>query len=324
VLSEALQVVRLSGALFFVTEVATPWVSGVPTGDALAPVVVPRSQHVVSYHLVSEGACWCSVPGERPLRLEQGDVLVVPHGDRYQLSTAPELLSETSDEETLRWFREAMRGGVPAVFREGGPGAVELQVLCGFLGCDAFPFNPILTELPRMLRIHPTGEAGARLSQLVRFAIGEAQRHGPGSGCVLLRLGELLFVEMLRVHLGSGDSVRRGWLTSLRDPTVGRALVLLHRDPAHDWSLDELSRKAGRSRSVLSERFTELLGEPPMQYLLRWRMQLAARLLSEGDAKVATVATEVGYQSEAAFCRAFKKVVGVAPTSWRHGERQTS
>lgn len=317
VLSDALQAVRLTGALFFVVDVSTPWVSRAPPGEALVPVVIPHSQHLVSYHLVSEGVCWCSVPGEPPMQLEAGDVVVVPHMDPYLLSSAPGMASATPDVEMLEWFRQAMRGEQPAVVQEGGTGPLELQVLCGFLGCDRRPFNPLLATLPRMLRIRPNDEAGARLSQLVRFAVAEARRQDVGSDCVLLRLGELIFVEMLRVHLSTAGERETGLLAGLRDSAVGQALVLLHADPAHSWTLAELSRRVGRSRSALAYRFTELIGLAPMHYLAQWRMQMAAQRLSQDEAKVSAIAGEVGYESEAAFTRAFKKLVGVAPGTWR-------
>jgi AraC-like DNA-binding protein len=197
-------------------------------------------------------------------------------------------------------------------------------VLCGFLGCDRRPFNPLLVALPRMLRVRPVDEAGERLGQLVRLAAAEARRPGAGSDCVLLRLGELMFVEMLRVHLSGPGGREVGFLAGLRDPPVGEALMLLHAEPAHHWSLAELSRRVGRSRSALSDRFAELVGLAPMQYLARWRMQLAAKRLAEGRAKVSAIASDVGYESEAAFCRAFKKLVGTAPAAWRRQHRGAS
>jgi AraC-like DNA-binding protein len=211
-------------------------------------------------------------------------------------------------------------GRAPFVVTEGGNGPERLQIVCGFLGCDTLPFNPVLAGLPPMLRVRlSTNEAGDRLNRLIDFAVNEAQEKRAGSRCVLLRISELMFVELVRQHLAALPTAHTGWLAALRDPVAGRALALLHREPHADWTLDGLARQSGSSRSVLSERFTHYLNEPPMQYLARWRMHLAARMLSDASAKVSTVAFDVGYHSEASFSRAFKKLVGVSPAAWRAG-----
>jgi AraC-like DNA-binding protein len=160
-----------------------------------------------------------------------------------------------------------------------------------------------------------------RLAHLVEFAVAEPRAPTPGSDCIRLRIADLMFVEVVRRYLAALPAEQTGWLAALRDGIVGRALALLHGQPAHPWSLEELARRAAVSRSALAERFTHLVGQPPMQYLTRWRMQLAGRLLSDGGAKVSAVALAVGYDSEAAFSRAFKKAVGMAPAAWR--KRQT-
>jgi AraC-like DNA-binding protein len=197
--------------------------------------------------------------------------------------------------------------------------------VCGFLGCDVLPFNPLLSTLPRLVHLRPPQRPGSdRLGQLVEFALAESREQRAGSDCVLLRLSELMFVEMLRRYLACLPPEETGWLAALRDPTVGRALRLLHQEPGRAWTVDELARQSGLSRSVLSERFTQLLGLAPIQYLTRWRMQVAARLLTDAVAKVSAVALEVGYDSEAAFSRAFKKAVGVAPAAWRDRQARVS
>jgi AraC-like DNA-binding protein len=196
-------------------------------------------------------------------------------------------------------------------------GPERIGVVCGFLGCDATPFNPVLAMLPEVVHV-PLPQAGAdRLTALVELAVGEARDRRAGGRSVLLRIGELMFVEVVRRYLSSVRAEERGWLAGLRDPVVGRALALLHETPARSWTLDDLAREAGASRSVLTERFTHLVGRPPMHYLAAWRIQLASRRLSDGAAKISTVAGEVGYESEAAFSRAFKRLTGVAPAAWR-------
>jgi AraC-like DNA-binding protein len=314
-LSDVLRTVRLTGALFFEFEASSPWVTEVPASAQLARVLMPAAQAVISYHVVIEGAAWAALAGERPVRLEAGDVLVLPRGDAYVMSSAPGQRTEPD----MAFFKSAAAGELPARIREGGGGADRMRALCGFLGSDLRPFNPLLGALPALLHVpsprRPGG--GDRLSHLVEFALTEASLDRAGGQCVLLRLSELMFVEIVRRYLTTLGVEHEGWLAGLRDPAVGQALALLHRRPGYPWTLEELSHEASISRSALAERFAHFVGEPPMRYLTRWRMQVAARLLADGSAKVAAVAGEVGYESEAAFSRAFKKVVGVPPSTWR-------
>jgi AraC-like DNA-binding protein len=321
ILSDVLEAVKLTGAVFFLVDARTPWVAEAPASADLAPVILPRAQHVVSYHVVSQGACWCESPGHASMRLEAGDVLVVPHGHAYQLASACGLRTGWSLDDTLAWFRAMAGGQLPFVVTEGGSGPERLQLVCGFLGCDALPFNPVLTMLPTLMKVRVRPDSGNRLNALLEFALAESNRAHPGSRTVLLRIAELVFVEVLRSYLTSASEDGASWLGGLRDPVVGRALARLHAQPARAWTLSELAHEAGASRSVLAERFTYLVGCPPMLYLTRWRMQLAASRLAAGAAPVSAVAGHVGYESEAAFCRAFKKVAGVTPASWRSRRR---
>jgi AraC-like DNA-binding protein len=253
------------------------------------------------------------------VRLEAGDVLVVPHGDPYMMASAPGLRSDLPPDAVLEYFKHMATAAAPIEVTEGGGGPERAHVVCGFLGCDIRPFNPVLEALPRALVLHRRRKAGAddRLSQLVEIALAESRDRQSGTRCVLLHLSELLFVEVVRRYLDSLTSKQTGWLAGLRDPIAGHALALLHSRPADTWSLDRLAREVGVSRSSLAEHFTELIGQPPMRYLTRWRIQLACRLLSDDAAKVSTVALDVGYQSEAAFSRAFKALVGTSPANWR-------
>lgn len=320
-LSDVLEAMRLTGALFFLVDARTPWVAEAPASPHLVPAILPRAQHIVSYHVISEGACWCESPGHAPLQLEAGDVLVVPHGHAYQLASACGLRTGWSVDDALVWFRAMASGQLPLVVTEGGRGSDRLQVICGFLGCDALPFNPVLTTLPALLRVRLHGDSRFRLNALLEFAVAESNRARPGSRSVLLRIAELVFVEVLRSYLTAASSNGRSWLGGLRDPVVGRALARLHAEPARAWTLPELAREVGASRSVLAERFAFFVGQPPMLYLTRWRLQLAASRLAAGGGPVSAVASDVGYESEAAFCRAFKKVTGVTPASWRSRRR---
>jgi AraC-like DNA-binding protein len=317
VLSDVLRAVRLTGSLFFQVEASSPWVSEAPDSTALAPVLMPGAGHVVSYHLMMEGQCWCEMRGQAPVLLSAGDVAVIPHGDAYALSSTPGMLGTCAPEELLDWYRMAAHQR-PCFLREGGGEAERRRLLCGFLGCEVVPFNPVLATLPRLLHVRrPGGEPGDRLGHLIEFAAAEVREPRAGRDCVLLRISELLFVEVVRRHLASLPAEQSGWLAALADPVVGRALTILHEQPAQPWTVEELARRAGLGRSALAERFVALVGQPPMQYLTRWRMQLAADLLADGQSKVSAVALQVGYDSEAAFSRAFKALVGVPPARWR-------
>jgi AraC-like DNA-binding protein len=313
VLSDVLQTVRLTGSLFFLVDASSPWGSTAPTGPELAAVLLPNSQHLISYHLVSSGSCWCEIDGEPPTRLDAGDVAVIPHGHAYTLCTAPGL----RDMVPVKWYEDAVARRLPFIVPEGGGGPDRARIVCGFLGCDVLPFNPLLGALPPLLHVRRAAACADRLVSLIDFAVAESAHPTPGGHCVLLRIGELIFVEVVRSHLVAVPPNQCGWLAALRDPAIGRALALLHGRPQQAWTLESLARETGISRSTLAERFAQMIGHPPMQYLARWRMQLAARKLADSTAKIAGVAADCGYESEAAFSRAFKKLVGLSPAEWR-------
>jgi AraC-like DNA-binding protein len=317
-LSDVLRTIRLTGTLFFMMDVSAPWEAEVPDGAALASSTLPGAQHVISYHVVTGGTCWGGLVDEPPVRLEAGDVLVLPRGDAYFISTAPDVPRRADLTAEIAFLRDMAAGRLPFVVKDGGGGAQGVSLVCGFLGCDLRPFNPLLATLPRLLHVRGVcGSPGDPASRLVELALAESRERKAGGECIRLRLSELMFVEVVRGYLASLPADHTGWLAGLRDPTVARALALLHERPDRPWTLAELARKAGLSRSALAERFTHFVGLPPMQYLTQWRMQVAARLLADGASKVSTVGREVGYDSEAAFSRAFKKATGVPPARWR-------
>jgi AraC-like DNA-binding protein len=310
-LSDVLRSVRLTGAVYFRVRGTAPWVAAAPPSREVAPRIMPGSEHVIEYHAVTEGECWGSVVGGDPVRLRAGDVIAFPQGDAHVLSSAPGMRAVPD----ASLFERVARAGPPVDVPLGGRGPVGAALVCGFLGCDVRPYNPLLATLPRVLTA--SDRDGGALRGLMDLAVAEAGAQRPGSASVLARVSELLFVEIVRRHLERLPDDETGWLAGLRDPVVGRALAAIHAAPARTWTLDALARAAGLSRSSLAARFVQLVGEPPMAYVARWRMQLAAHRLEDGGAGVAEVAAEVGYASEAAFSRAFKKLVGVPPAAWR-------
>lgn len=194
--------------------------------------------------------------------------------------------------------------------------------MCGFIGCDARPFNPLLAALPRTLRVPgQTGGGSPWLVGVLHAVVQESSDKRPGGEAVLERMTEMMFVEAVRRYIDALPPGETGWLAGLADAAVGRALALLHERPADAWTIDRLAAGAAVSRSTLHERFVHLLGQPPMQYLTQWRMQLAARWLRDTDAKVLQVALEVGYENEAAFARAFRRATGESPGAWRRARR---
>jgi AraC-like DNA-binding protein len=317
-LSDVLRTVKLTGALFFLIDASFPWGVEVPRAEAFSSIILPRAQHVVSYHIILKGAGWANIPGVASTWFEAGDVLVFPHGDPYSMLSEPDQPPEFDSEATMDYFREMAAGRLPFVSKEGGGGEPRSEFVCGFLGCDMQPFNPVLSTLPHLLRVRWTrGGRDDLLSHLIDLTLAEARRPRVGGETIRLRLSELIFVEVMRQYLETLPAHETGWLSGLRDPSIGRVLVMLHEHPAYPWTLNELARRACMSRSALAARFTHLVGHAPMQYLTLWRMQIAARLLADTSMKVAAVAREIGYESEAAFSRAFKKTVGVSPAAWR-------
>jgi AraC-like DNA-binding protein len=306
-LSDVLRVVRLTGAYFYLVEAAAPWSVMATAAREMAPRILPASEHLISYHIITSGSCWGGVEGQPQIPLRAGDVIVFPHGDPHFMSS-----------ERGKRIDPEVFGQTPQRYPDTvvlGDGSRDATLVCGFLGCDANPFNPLITALPRCL--HVPGGAGGWLSEFPRQAVAESRASRAGAITMLTRMAELMFVEVVRRYLETEAPEDEGWLTGLRDPVVGAALSSLHSDPSRDWSLAELARDAGASRTVLAERFARLIGLPPMQYLTRWRLQLAANLLATTNAKVAAVGEQVGYESEAAFSRAFKRATGRSPAEYR-------
>ena len=347
-LSDVLRAVRLSGAVFFDIRASEPWVAETPLGRSVVNAMFPGSEHMISYHVMLEGSCWAIIEGESPVRLSAGDVIVFPHGDTHVLTSTPGMRKkpvmsmyrrptegqlpftismgpmppqETAKGASSDSAREAtgdtgasMRGA-SAADASTPAAASQARFVCGFLGCDARPFNPLLTALPRIM--HVSDDANGTLAAYVRFALAESKVPRIGGESVLGRLSELMFLHVVRRYLESLPAEKTDWLAGLRDEPIGRALAALHRSPARAWTLQTLAREAGISRSVLAERFMQFVGHPPIEYLTSWRMQLAANQLRSSTQSVAEIANRVGYESEAAFSRAFKKAVGTPPSEWR-------
>jgi AraC-like DNA-binding protein len=320
-LSDVLRNVRLRGAVFFNVSASSRWAAEAPAATELAPMMMRGVDHVMEYHALARGSCWAGLLDEPPVQLFAGDVVMFPHGDAHVVASAPGMRGNPD----FSWFADARVDQLPMRLALGDDIVLhtappddhaQTNFVCGFLGCDRQPFNPLIAALPRMLLLK-ANDADAWIANFTQQAVAESHAQRPGGEAMLARMSEMMFVDAVRRYADQLPSHSVGWLAGLRDRYVGRALALMHEQPSRHWTLDALGRDVGLSRSALHERFANLIGMPPMQYLAQWRMQAAARLLLETRSTMATIALEVGYESEAAFARAFKRAVGKPPAAWR-------
>jgi len=311
-LSDLLRVVRLKGGVFLHAEFTTPWCIFSQVTPRDCGSLLEGADHMVPYHYVVEGRLTAQIPNQPPVDVEAGEVIIFPHNDGHLLGSDLDLPPVPSRQVV----RVSPESGL-FVIRHGG-GGDRTRIVCGFLGCDRLDDNPLAAALPPVLRFDARqGSAASWIKSSFEFAADEIAAGRAGSGTVLAKLSELLFVETLRRYVEALPDEQTGWLAGLKDSFVSRALGLLHRRVAEQWTVDDLGREVGLSRSALAERFTRLIGEPPMRYLAHWRIQLAAQQLRNSDAPLVRIAEEVGYESEAAFNRAFKRHFGVPPAAWR-------
>jgi len=311
VLSDVLRVIRLSGGVFLEADFTAPWcISGKVSPEDCKPFLeAPR--HVIASHFVAQGSMRLQPEGGDAIDVGAGEIVLLPHNSVHsfgsELNPAPVLAGEI--------IQPPREGGLARIVYGGGGAATQL--LCGYLGCDT-PFSPLLSALPAVLKVNVRSTpSGAWMESSFRFAASEIAAGRLGSMTVIAKLSELLFVEAVRQFVAGLPAERRGWLAGLRDPHVGRALALLHARPTEKWTADSLAREVGMSRSVFAERFNAQVGQPPMQYLTMWRMHVAAQYLREGRGSLAQIGGAIGYDSESAFSRAFKRQFGVSPGGWR-------
>ena len=313
-LSETLRVVRLVSAIFINAKFTAPWCYQSPSADTAAAVLEPGAERVVIFHLITEGECYVDMGDGATVRLTAGDVVVFPQGDAHLMSSQPGLPpapGKRLDAVLTRRPRQIAYGG-------GGP---TTRLVCGYLACDARLARLLLAGLPPLLRVNVRGSnAGVWLEASVRYALAEARSPRPGGAGVLAKLAEVLFIEVLRLYMNEQSAGRTGWLAGVGDRVVGAALNALHARPAHAWTLEELARAAATSRSVLAERFQRMVGSSPMQYLTQWRMLLAANMLVRTNSPLSRIAEDVGYQTDTAFSRAFRREFGAPPAAWRRSQ----
>ena len=310
-LSETLRVVHLVGAIFIQGRFTAPWCYQSPHADTAAPFLEPGAERVVIFHLITEGECFVELDGQAPVHLNAGDAVLFPQGHAHRMTSTAGL----APAEGARLAAVLSRR--PRRLAYGGGGHTT-RLVCGYMACDARLAGLLLAGLPPLVRVNVRGSnAGVWLEASVRYALEEARSPRPGGSGVLSKLAEVLFIEVLRLYVNDQHGGRTGWLASLGDRIVGAALGSLHARPAFAWTLEELARASGTSRSVLAERFQQLVGSSPMAYLTQWRMLLAANLLRRSTAPLSRIAEDVGYQTDTAFSRAFRREYGQPPGAWR-------
>jgi AraC-like DNA-binding protein len=316
VFSEMLSGVVLKGALYFNAEFSAPWGFCTPPAPELAQLLARDAPHLVIYHFLVEGSGFIRLNGDLQVDLNAGDVVVVTHGDSHEMCSAVGVGDKLSDA-----MKAKLQSHDLTAMQAGGGGDVA-RFVCGFMVCDPLLCGPIFRSLPPIFKVNlRTDNAGQWLENLLLHLVEEATSGRVGSEAVLAKMSEALFVDTLRRYLAGLPKQEVGWLAAARDPVIGRSLMLLHSRTSHPWTIAELAKEVGSSRSALVERFTRYLSEPPMAYLIRWRLQLAARALGSTSRGVADIAEEVGYESEAAFNRAFKREFGSPPARYRREQR---
>ena len=314
-LSEILRVIKLDSAIYLNGEFSEPWGVASPHSRVLAPIFTKCPGHVIIYHLLCEGRATVQLHDGTQIALVPGDLIMLPHGDPHIISAGPCSSPVNAADNLPRILESRLE-----LWRAGGGGNCS-RFICGFLLCDPQLSEGFLGGLPSLIRTSiRNDESGQWLENTLRFSVAQAANREPGALAVLTKLSEVLFAETLRRYGRELPERQTGWLAGARDPEVGRALTLLHSRPSHPWTVAELAHEVGLSRTVLSERFRHFLGEPPMTYLTHWRLRLGARALTASSHSVAQIALDSGYDSEAAFNRAFKREYALPPARYRKGK----
>ena len=316
VLSDVLLAVRLTGAVFYDITARSPFVAQSPPTDVIASKVAADAEHLIAFHVITAGSCWVEAVDdpEPSVPLRAGEIVIFPSGEANILASAPGMRGSP---DLARYYRPVSEA-LPFVIDINGDCSAEgCRIVCGYFACDTRPFNPLLGSLPRMVHASVSDTSWGWMNGLLDSAVGASTNRDAGQEAMLAKLSELMFIEALRSHIDGLPPETRNWMAGLRDPAIGSALRLIHGRFAEAWTLERLAREVNMSRSSFADRFTSYMGIPPMSYLAQWRLQVAARQLQNGSVSVAKAARNVGYHSESAFNRAFKRMVGEAPGVWR-------
>jgi AraC-like DNA-binding protein len=296
-LGEALHVLRMSGTFYTRCAFSAPW-----------GLVLPAFPGSLMFHIVTSGRCWIEVDGAEPRLLQTGDLGLVPHGEGHRLVSAPGIMGPALFDLPREVISERYE-----ILRQGGGGA-ETGLVCGTVRFDDPAAQRLVALLPQIISVESMSSPQQEwLQSTLRLIVAEARELRPGGETIIIRLADILVIQAIRAWIEQDPAAQTGWLGALRDPKIGGAIALIHRNPARDWTVAELAHQVAMSRSAFAARFNALVGEPPMQYVTHWRMQVAQNLLHEDGATVSEIALQLGYQSEAAFSRAFKRFHGISP-----------
>jgi len=316
VLSDVLRAVKLEGALFFNAEFSAPWCLSTARAAKISPYLCPGAGHMIIFHFLTEGRAYAQLLDGPRQELRAGDIVVIPHGDPHMLGNG----AHAKPVDSLKTFGKGLSAAL-AVTRFGG-GGENTKFVCGFMACEPRLSEVFLAGLPKLMKVQVTNEpSGEWLKNSIQFTVGEAASANPGRQLVLAKLSEVLFVETLRRYINSLPPDQTGWLAGARDPVIGQVLAHIHKDPARDWTISGLARTVGVSRTRFVERFRHFIGESPMAYLTKWRLRLAAEILQASEESVAAIALSVGYASEAAFNRAFRREFNSPPARFRRNRK---
>lgn len=318
VLSEVLKAVKLDGAVFFNGEFSAPWCAREPDSCTMASYLSARTTHVIIFHLIIDGRAYARVERDgSAVPLKAGDIVIVPHGDAHLMGNGPPV----TPIDSAKQLQQVLAKG--RMLSQFGGGGELTKLICGYLTCDLQLSQVFMAGLPQIIKVNiRDNPSGQWLEDTFRYSVDHAKASGPGGAAVVAKLSEALFVETLRRYIAQLPPSQTGWLAGVRDPDVGKALALLHKQPSQPWTIASLANEVGLSRSVLAERFRHYLSDTPMGYLTRWRLQLAAQVLTSTSKSVAEVAGEVGYESEPSFNRAFKREFGIPPARFRNQTRR--
>jgi AraC-like DNA-binding protein len=341
ILSDTLQVVRLTGAIFFDARLSSPWAFYSAPADELRSRLHSSSECLTLFHILDKGECWVTIKGHVSFLMREGDAVVFPHGSPHIVSSLqkpePATIQPTPIDELLQLGKHGI-----ASITAGGNGTPS-RFICGYLQCDQ-RFNPLVGAMPTVVWLRRsthsesplivedgefppwcivTLEKGQWLETTLQHTIQELNSGNPGNTAMLARLWEIMFVEVLRRYMQQLPEEYEGWLSAVKDRRIGQVLQLMHAEPNRAWTVEDLAEAAAVSRSTLAQRFTALIGETPMQYLTGWRMQLAKNLLRQTNLTIPEIASRTGYTSEVSFNHAFKRNVGQPPVMWRKGAEQS-
>ena len=317
VLTDVMRAISLRGAVYFEVNASHPWISMNPSMEQIGAAMMPDAGFVIPFHIVMRGNIFTKLGDDSlgPFPVSGGDIFLLPSGGKHIITSDPNNWVGTP--EDVDFYLNTSKSDRPFTMLDLGEDGDKAHLVCGYFGCDRSPFNPLLDILPGMVVLKQMLQEDTLMPELVNTAILESKENWGGAKTMVTRLSELMFLRAMKQCMDTLEEQSvENWLTGLKDKQVGRVLELIHEDPTRKWTLDEFSKTVGLSSSALSERFNRFVGEPPISYLARWRIERACRLLEQGD-KVSSVAHEVGYSSESAFQRSFKKFMGTSAGQWR-------